>query len=171
MFAISEQAFLLTVCYQPSYQRTCITIYAPRQSCTILSNCEDDDTSYICCGKFQVSVLITWIPQARLKTYLSRLGPRGVGSVNFVCYIGWASASSVYSKKKKYTVYQPYTPPPPPPMPLTKKKKKKKKSGISAIPPKISAGIIIPQKIFPMLSFYKTWFSFYFFCIMTVLVI
>ena len=29
-----------------------------------------------------------------------------VGTLNFVCYMGWAPASSVYPKK--YTVYQPY---------------------------------------------------------------
>ena len=31
---------------------------------------------------------------------------RGWGILNFVCYIGWAPASSV--TPKKYTVYQPY---------------------------------------------------------------
>ena len=44
------------------------------------------------------------------------------GTLNFICYIVWVPASSVYLKK--YTVCHPYK----------KKKKKKKISGISAVP-------------------------------------
>ena len=47
----------------------------------------------------------------------------------------------------------------------------KKLSGISAISKTISADISMPQKIFPLLSFYKSLVFIYFSCIMIVLVI
>ena len=70
-------------------------------------------------------------------------GGEGCGTLNFVCYIGWAPAPSVYPQK--YTVYKPYQ--------------------------KISEASNILHKIFPLLSFYKSVVFIYFFSTMIVLVI
>ena len=81
-------------------------------------------------------------------------GPRGErgGTLNFVCCIGWAPASSVYQKNISNISAIP-----------------QKMSDLSVIPKKISADISIPKKIFPLLSFYKS--MVYFSCKMIVFVI
>ena len=67
----------------------------------------------------------------------------GVRTLNFVCYIGWAPASSVYPKQ----IYGISSIP-------------QKLSGRSAITKKISADITYPKTYSPCFLFIKVWFSF-----------
>ena len=75
------------------------------------------------------------------------------GTLNFVCYIGWALASNVYPQK--YTVYQPHT----------KKKKKKNIRHINISHTK--------KKYLQILAFFftKSVVFIYFSCTMIILVI